>query len=79
MRKTVGRDKAKTSTCVDAWKAYMADIHADLEVKKFPVSDDVVTRSYCVNSGLLASGSCVETAQGYYKKDALPDVCDYGY
>lgn len=81
MRKTVGRNAAKTSTCVDAWKAYMADVHADLEVKKFPVSGDVVQRSYCVHSGLLASGTCAETAVGYYinKDGYLPDVCDYGY
>ena len=79
MRKTVGRDKAKTSTCVDAWKAYMADIHKELEVKKFPVAEDVVQRQYCVHSGLLASELCATQETGYYKKDALPDVCDYGY
>ncbi len=70
---------AKTSTCIDAWKAYMADIHQDLEVVKFPVAEDVKQERFCVHSGLLASALCAETAVGYYLPDSMPDVCDYGY
>ena len=55
------------------------EVHQGLEPKKFPVSEDVVQREYCVHSGLLASGTCVTRETGYYKEDALPDVCDYGY
>lgn len=80
MRATVGRNAAKTSTCVDAWKAYNTLIHESLEPKAWPMAETgVVMRPYCTASGLLASDACVSTAQGYYREDALPDVCDYGY
>ena len=77
---TVGSAKAKTSTCVAAWKAYNKLIHEDLEHKAFAMAEDGVERkAYCVHSGLLASALCAETAYGYYHEDFLPDVCDYGY
>lgn len=76
MTKTLGT--AKTSTCVDAWKAYNALIHEGLESKNWPVAEGVAVRQYCTQSGLLAAAGC-PTATGYYKEDALPDVCDYGH
>ena len=42
-------------------------------------ADGVVERSYCTQSGLLASGSCPSTAVGYYRADDLPDVCNYSH
>ena len=79
MTKTLGKQQAKTRTCVMAWKALMEQIQADLPYKAFPAADGVVERSYCTQSGLLASGSCPSTAVGYYRADALPDVCNYSH
>ena len=44
----------------------MEQVQADLPYKAFPAADGVVERSYCTQSGLLASGSCPSTAVGYY-------------
>ena len=79
MTKTLGKQQAKTRTCVMAWKALMEQIQAELPYKAFPAADGVVERSYCTQSGLLASGSCPSTAVGYYRADDLPDVCNYSH
>lgn len=79
MTKTLSKSHAKTRTCVAAWKAFMEQAQADLPYKAFPKSDGVVERSYCTQSGLLASGSCPSTAVGFYRADDLPDVCNYAH
>jgi len=38
-------------------------------------SDGVVQRSYCLETGLLASPSCTKTATGYYKLGREPSQC----
>ncbi|MFI3169042.1 MAG: transglycosylase domain-containing protein [Faecalibacterium sp.] len=70
---------ASSGTCASAWKAYMEIVQVDLEYKEFPVDEDVVTATYCTESGLLATGACTSTATGYYKADAMPDYCDYNH
>lgn len=79
MTKTLSKSQAKSRTCVAAWKAFMEQAQADLPYKAFPKSDGVVERSYCTQSGLLASGSCPSTAVGFYRADDLPDVCNYAH
>ncbi len=79
MTKTLSKSQAKTRTCVAAWKAFMEQAQADLPYKAFPKSDGVVERSYCTQSGLLASGSCPSTAVGFYRADDLPDLCNYAH
>ncbi len=79
MTKTLSKSQAKTRTCVAAWKAFMEQAQADLPYKAFPKSDGVVERSYCTQSGLLASGSCPSTAVGFYRADDLPAVCNYAH
>lgn len=79
MTKTLSKSQAKTRTCVAAWKAFIEQAQADLPYKAFPKSDGVVERSYCTQSGLLASGSCPSTAVGFYRADDLPDVCNYAH
>ena len=79
MTKTLSKSQAKTRTCVAAWKAFMEQAQADLPYKAFPKLDGVVERSYCTQSGLLASGSCPSTAVGFYRADDLPDVCNYAH
>ena len=79
MTKTLGKQQAKTRTCVNAWKALMEQAQADLPYKAFPTSDGVVERRYCTQSGLLAGASCPSTAVGYYRADDLPDTCNYSH
>lgn len=79
MTKTLKKDQAKTRTCVLAWKALMEEIQKDLPYKAFPVSNGVVERTYCTESGLLAGVNCPDTAVGYYRADDLPDNCNYAH
>lgn len=57
------------------YRNVMAPIHANLPIIDFTVSPNVVERTYCTESGLLASDKCTNTAVGWYKIDALPEVC----
>ncbi len=57
------------------YRNIMAPIHANLPVIGFSDSPNVVERTYCTESGLLASDKCTNTAVGWYKLDALPEVC----
>ena len=79
MTNTLGKNQAKTRTCVTAWKAYMEQVQANLPYKAFPTSDGVVERAYCTQSGLLAGAGCPSTAVGYYRADDLPDTCTYSH
>ena len=79
MPKTLGKQQAKTRTCVMAWKALMEQVQANLPYKAFPTSAGVVERRYCTQSGLLAGGSCPSTAVGYYRADDLPGTCNYSH
>ena len=78
MTKTLG-SQAKTRTCVEAWKALMNEVQEGYAYKEFPVADGVVQRSYCTQSGLLATSGCPSTAVGYYKADDLPATCNYDH
>ena len=78
MTNTLG-SQAKTRTCVEAWKALMNEVQEGYAYKEFPMADGVVKRSYCTQSGLLATSSCPSTAVGYYKADDLPASCNYNH
>ena len=57
------------------WKNVMADIHANLEYKDFPFSENVVKLTYCRESGGIATEYCTNTDYGYYKESNKPDYC----
>ena len=78
MTNTLG-SQAKTRICVEAWRALMNQVQEGYEYKEFPMADGVVQRSYCTQSGLLATSSCPSTAVGYYKADDLPATCNYDH
>ena len=46
----------------------------DFHFPGFEMGDDVVRRSYCTATGLLANSGC-STSTGWYKIDSLPGVC----
>ncbi len=56
------------------YREVMTRIHKGLEKKTFEMGDEVVRRSFCTATGLLASSGC-PTATGWYKVDHLPNVC----
>ena len=78
MTNTLG-SQAKTRTCVEAWRALMNQVQEGYAYKEFPMADGVVQRSYCTQSGLLATSGCPSTAMGYYKADDLPATCNYDH
>ena len=78
MTNTLG-SQAKTRTCVEAWRALMNQVQEGYAYKEFPMVDGVVQRSYCTQSGLLATSGCPSTATGYYKADDLPATCNYDH
>lgn len=75
-----GYDQPKSLTGISVstptlWKKIMTSVMAGKPYKEFIDSDKVMECSYCLDSGLLASGSCTRTEIGYYAKDKLPAVC----
>lgn len=57
------------------WKRVMAEVSEKQAYKEFPTSGNVVQKTYCMESGDLAIGSCPRTAGGWYKESALPGNC----
>lgn len=57
------------------WKTVMQDIQDTSSVLKFTPDSSVVERSYCVDTGLLATNKCTQTDIGYYRKENVPDFC----
>ena len=41
----------------------------------FEFSDEIVKRSFCAKSGLIASSGCATGGTGWYKTDAIPSTC----
>ena len=62
--------------CDTIWSNVMEEIHADLEVKEFALSENIVQMEYCTYSGMAATAECPEKKMGYYKANAKPDLCD---
>lgn len=58
------------------FKSIMDSVHSGLAAKSFDqFSSKVVQRTYCTQTGLLASSSCTSTATGWYKMSNLPATC----
>lgn len=58
------------------YKTVMDRVHKNLASKSFEqYTDDVVKRSYCTVTGLLAGDNCYSKASGWYKKSNLPATC----
>lgn len=43
--------------------------------KEYPESEGVIKEKYCKKTGLIANEHCIETGEGYYNKNCIPDVC----
>lgn len=58
------------------WKTVMQDIQDTSEPKFFTPDSSVVERSYCTETGLLATNKCTHTETGYYRRSNIPDFCN---
>ena len=69
-----------STTSKTLWKAvmqYLVDnYYEEGMATDFTYSENVIARTYCEDSGLLAGESCKNTATGYYKRSDLPGVCN---
>lgn len=57
------------------WKTVMTGIQDESEIKRFTADSSVVERSYCLETGLLATSRCTKTDIGYYRQDNIPAFC----
>ena len=64
-----------TNYCGQLYQNVMNEIHKNLPSKDFDFSDEIVKRSYCAKSGLIASSGCAVGGTGWYKTDAIPSTC----
>lgn len=60
------------------WREIMAKYLENKPSLEFDDDPDVLIRSYCTQTGCLASSGC-PTATGYYSSDNLPSVCRSGH
>ncbi len=64
-----------THAPTSAWKYVMEQAQKNLPELQFPGCESVVEETYCKETGGLATPKCRRTAQGYYKRSALPQMC----
>lgn len=57
------------------WRNVMQPMHEGLEIIDFEYSQNIVQKSYCVETGELAGEGCPRILSGWYKASKLPDVC----
>lgn len=57
------------------WSSVMKQIHSGLPNTKFEMSDGVVTRTICRDSGKIANSNCPNTFTEYFLKGTIPDAC----
>ena len=58
------------------FKTVMDRVHKNLAPKSFETyTDNVVQKTYCTVSGLLAGSGCTSKATGWYKLSNLPGTC----
>jgi penicillin-binding protein 1A len=79
----IGYDDAREIGGSDGWKAVasvwktvMQDIQDTSQVLKFTPDSSVVERSYCTETGLLATNKCTSVDTGYYRASNVPDFCN---
>ena len=65
-----------SNPAVNIWSLVMNEVHKGLEKKDFEFGGDVVQRSFCTETGLLAGPNCTSTGYGWYISSKLPATCD---
>lgn len=57
------------------WKNIFGEIANSTENKEFKAPDTVVERTFCSQTGNIASSTCTKTSVGYYKLSNIPQTC----
>lgn len=57
------------------WKNMMQPLHNDLETIPFMDSPNVVSMTYCMTTGDIATAYCPTTGSGWYKRSRIPNNC----
>lgn len=62
------------------WRAVIQHLldNYDWSGKEYVLSENVVQRTFCRSSGLIAGGSCYATDVGWYSPDNIPRTCNGG-
>ena len=70
---------AETKYAISIWQKIMAQYLENKEPLKFTYDENVISATFCQQSGKLANATCPKTGTGWYKKDELPDRCDLAH
>ena len=62
-----------TNPAIKVWKGVMEKIHANLEPKDFPDTDETIYVRYCTSTGKIARTGCGSTHVGWYKASNYVD------
>ncbi len=68
-------DYSKVRYCPQIWHDVMIDMDDYSSPRNFIPDPTVLERSYCTETGLLASASCTSTDIGYYRPSNVPKFC----
>lgn len=70
---------AESAYAAKIWRAIMKKYLEDKSPLEFEDDSNVIVRSYCAQTGCLASSGCSQLLTGYYTSDNLPPVCRTGH
>lgn len=80
--KEIDLEKSKNPALV-MWKLVMDKVHAGLPAKSFEQPSDVVSASFCLDSGMAPTSNCRNDVRGsrvgtglFFKKDVPTEACD---
>lgn len=65
-----------TSAAKYLWRDIMKQYLQDKQRMSFTFDPNVISATYCTDTGKLAGEHCTHTAVGWYKKGELPALCD---
>lgn len=69
----------ETSAAIRIWKHIATEYLKDKEVIDYEYDPEVISATYCKNSGKLAGLGCSSTATGYYSPEHMPESCTGHY
>jgi len=75
-----GVELQEDDTCKVTWRAVIQHLldNYDWSGKQYVLSENVQQLTFCRSSGLIAGGSCYDTAVGWYSPDNIPRTCNGG-
>lgn len=69
-------NNTETKYAISIWQGIMSRYLENKEPLEFTYDENVVSATFCQQSGKLATGSCPRTGTGWYQKDEMPERCD---